>query len=259
MNLAHGGGGGSWDEVRDAMVGGAETVARACLARDVRRLVHIGSIASLYLGPQPAPVTGATPVDPQAEERADYARAKAMSDQLLLAMHASDGLPVCILRPGVVVGEGGLPFHSGLGFFNNDQHCIGWNTGRNPLPFVLVEDVAEAILLASRAEGIDGRCYNLVGDVRWCARDYVVALGQALQRPLRFHPQLPDMLWAREYAKFLVKRVTGRPGPPPSRRDLLSRGLSATFDCGDATRDLGWHPVTDPALFRERAISVHRG
>jgi nucleoside-diphosphate-sugar epimerase len=257
VNLAHGGGGRSWDEVRDAMVGSAETVAKACIAKKVRRLVHIGSIASLYLGPLPEPVTGATPTDPQAGERADYARAKAMSDQRLLALHAGDGLPVCILRPGVVVGEGGLPFHSGLGFFNNDQHCIGWNGGRNPLPFVLVDDVADAIVLASRANGIDGRCYNLVGDVRLCARDYIAALGQAMQRPLKFHAQLPNILWLREYGKFLVKRATGRGGAPPSRRDLLSRGLSATLNCDDAKRDLGWHPVADPVRFYDRAIRVH--
>jgi len=61
-------------------------------------------------------VTGATPPDPSADQRADYARAKAMADRLLLTMHASDGLPVCILRPGVVVGDGGPPLHSGLGF-----------------------------------------------------------------------------------------------------------------------------------------------
>jgi len=259
INLAHGGASGSWDDVRTALVGSAETVARTCLARGVRRLIHVGSIASLYLGAQDAPVTGATPPDPQADQRADYARAKAMADRLLLTMHASDGLPVCILRPGVVVGDGGPPLHSGLGFYNNDQHCIGWNAGRNPLPFVLVDDVAEAIVLASRADGIDGRCYNLVGDVRWSARDYFAALGQALERPLRFHPQSATMLWLRECGKWLVKRATGRNVPLPSKRDLLSRGMMAKFDCSDAWRDLGWQPVADPAVFRERAILVQRG
>ncbi|HEX5328457.1 MAG TPA: NAD-dependent epimerase/dehydratase family protein, partial [Acetobacteraceae bacterium] len=188
VNLAHGGGGSSWDEIRAAMVGGAETVARACLAGGVRRLVHVGSIASLYLGPQATAVTGATPPDPQSEHRADYARAKADCDRLLLGLHASNHLPVVILRPGVVVGDGGPPLHGGLGFFNNDQHCIGWNDGRNPLPFVLAEDVAAAILLAARAANIDGRCYNLVGDVRPSAREYVAMLAAALRRPLRFHP-----------------------------------------------------------------------
>ncbi len=151
VNLAHGGGGADYEAIRAAMVGGAETVARACLARGVRRLIHVGSIASLYLGPQPAPVTDATPPDPQSETRADYARAKAVCDRMLLEMHARESLPVCILRPGVVVGDGTSPFHSGIGFYNTEQHCIGWNDGRNPLPFVLVEDVAKAILLACTA------------------------------------------------------------------------------------------------------------
>ncbi len=251
INLAHGGGGASWDEVRDAMVGGAEIVAKAC---EGRRLIHIGSIAALYLGPQEMPVTGATPADPRASERSDYARAKAMTDRMLLDMR---GLNLCILRPGLVVGEGGTPFHSGLGFFNNEQHCMGWNAGRNPLPFVLVEDVADAIFRASRAEAVEGRCYNLVGDVRPNAREYIAALAAALQRPLKFHPQSVDLLLAQEYAKFLIKRSAGRRVAPPSRRDLLSRGLTATFDCDDAKRDLGWSPVADPERFRERAILVH--
>jgi len=41
---------------------------------------------------------------------------------------------------------------------------------------------------------------------------------------------------------------------PPSRRDLLSRGLRATFVCSDVKHDLGWTPVADPVRLRERAI-----
>lgn len=257
VNLAHGGGGASFAQIRDAMVGGAEAVARAALAAGARRLVHVGSIASLYLGPQDGVVTGATPPDPQADQRADYARAKAMTDAMLLRLHAEAGLPVVILRPGLVVGEGTSPFHSGVGFYNTEQHCLGWNAGRNPLPFVLVEDVAAAIALAARAEGIEGRCYNLVGDVRPTARDYIAELGRALGRPLRFHPQPPGMLWAEEVGKWLVKRAGGRDAPFPSRRDILSRGLAARFDCADAKRDLGWQPVADAAVFHDRAIAVH--
>ncbi len=257
INLAHGGGGATFEQVRAAMVGGAETVARACLAAGARRLVHVGSIASLYLGPEAGVVTGATPPDPRAEERADYARAKALCDRVLLEMQAREGLPVCILRPGLVVGEGTSPFHSGLGAFNNEQHCIGWNGGTNPLPFVLVEDVAEAIRLAARSEAdLAGRCYNLVGDVRPSARDYVAALARATGRPLRFHPSRPTLLWAEEVAKWVVKRAGGRRVPLPSRRDILSRGLAATFDCGDAKRDLGWVPVADPAVFARQAVGA---
>lgn len=257
INLAHGGGGTTWEEVRDAMVGGAETVARACLAAGSKRLIHIGSIAGLYLGPQARPITGETPPDPHAEDRSDYARAKAICDQTLLRMHAEQGLPVVILRPGVVVGEGGVAFHSALGFFNNDQHCMGWNDGRNPLGFVLAEDVAAAILRAIETQGIEGRCYNLVGDVRPSAREYIAMLARATHRPLQFHPQSPLKLWTAEFAKWGIKRIGGRTPPLPSLRDLLSRGMRAGFDCSDARRDLGWTPVADPAVFEARAIAVH--
>ena len=262
VNLAHGGGGSTREQVEASMVGGARMVAEACLRQNnhkggVGRLIHIGSIASLYLGPQRQPVTGLTPPDPGFEERADYARAKAICDRMLLEMYERSGLPVVILRPGLVVGDGGIALHSGLGFFNNEQHCLGWNDGGNKLPFVLAEDVAEAILCAGRAGGVEGRCYNLVGDVRPSARDYIQDLGLALQRPLKFHPQSPLGLLGVEFGKWAIKRAGGRTPAPPSRRDILSRGLCATFDCSDAKRDLGWRPVADPALFHDRAIHVH--
>jgi nucleoside-diphosphate-sugar epimerase/predicted dehydrogenase len=256
VNLAHGGGGAGFEEIRAAMLGGAEVVAAACLDRGAR-LVHVGSIASLYLGPQDAPVTGATPPDPRAARRADYARAKALTDRRLLDLHATRGLRVVILRPGLVVGAGGPWFHGGLGFANTEQHCIGWNAGRNPLPFVLVGDVAAAIRLACAAPDIEGRCYNLVGDARLSARDYIAAMAHALGRPLMFHPQSPHLLWAGEMGKWLIKRAGGRAVPPPSLRDLISRGMRARFDCTDAARDLGWRPVADPDRFLELAVRVH--
>ncbi len=257
VNLAHGGGGESFAAIRDAMLGGAEVFARACLDGGVTRAIHVGSIASLYLGPGAGPITAATPPDPYPDRRADYARAKVLCDRMLLALHRETGLPVVILRPGLVVGGGSSPFHSGLGAFNTEQHCLGWNAGRNALPFVLVQDVAAAIVAAIDAAGVEGRCYNLVGDVRLSAREYIAALAAALRRPLAYHPQRPLLLLAEEGAKYLVKRVTGRAAGAPSLRDLRSRGLAARFDIPEATRDLGWRPVGDRETFFARAIGVH--
>ena len=257
VNLAHGGGGATFEAIRDAMVGGAETVAQACLRLGVTRLVHVGSIASLYLGPQPGAIDGRTPPDPQEEKRGDYARAKVLADRALLALHGSAGLPVVILRPGVVVGGGGLPFQSGVGLYNNDQHAIGWNAGTNPRPCVLAEDVADAGSRATQATGIEGHAYNVVGDVRMTAREYTAALGEALGRPLRFHPQSARFLWAEDTGKWLVKRATGRAVPAPALRDFLSRGMMAAFDTSDVKRDLGWTPVADRAVFLERGVHIH--
>lgn len=256
INLAHGGGGSSWDEIRIAMVDGAETVAKACLAAKTRRLIYVGSIAALYLGSQSTVVTGTTGVDPQHARRADYARAKALCEERLWALLTNSELELCILRPGLVVGNGTSPFHSGLGFFNNDQHCIGWNAGRNPLPFVLVDDVADAILAACRKPAAAGRSYNLVGDVRPSARDYLAQLARVLQRPLRFHGKSPYGLYLDELGKWCVKRIGGRSAALPSLRDILSRGLRTQFDCADAKRDLGWKPVADTTTFYTEAFGT---
>jgi nucleoside-diphosphate-sugar epimerase len=162
-----------------------------------------------------------------------------------------------LLRPGVVMGAGTSPFHSGLGFFNNDQWCVGWNRGDNALPWVLVEDCASAIIGALTSKAANGKAYNLVGDVRPTAREFIRAVAAESGRPLRFVPSSPTGLWLVEMGKWVVKRVAGRNVARPYRRDLLSRGLPARFDCEDAKRDLDWKPQADPAAFHRRAVAVH--
>jgi predicted dehydrogenase/nucleoside-diphosphate-sugar epimerase len=258
VNLAHGGGGADWEEIKRTMVGSALMVAECAKAAGIARLVHVGSIAGLYLGDPAEVVTGSTPPDPEAESRALYARGKAEADRALFAFAAGSGLGLVILRPGLVVGAGTAALHGGLGFFNNEQHVIGWNEGTNALPFVLVEDVADAIILALDAPNVEGKAYNLVGDVRPTAREFVGLIAQATRRPIAFHPQYVQWLHAAELFKWGIKRATGKSVDPPSKRDLISRGLRAQFDCGDAKRDLGWRPVADRDLFIARAVDVHR-
>lgn len=257
VNLAHGGGGADFAAIRAAMVDTAVQVAQVAHAAGVRRLVHVGSIAGLYLGDAGETVRDDTPPDPLPQTRNDYAHAKALADAAVLDVHRQLGLPVVLLRPGLVVGAGTSPFHGGLGFFNNDQYCVGWNDGRNALPWVLVTDCADAIVGALTSDQAVGRAYNLVGDVRPSAREYLADVAHVTGRPLRFVPSSPVALWLAEMGKWLVKRATGRRVDRPYLRDIRSRGISAAFDCSAAKRDLGWTPVADAQTFRKMAVLVH--
>ena len=246
-----------WDDCERTVRATATGLAEACLEAKVRKLVHLSSIATLYLGDPSETITGKTPVDPQPMQRPNYSRAKAMGENLLLQLHKEQGLPVCVMRPGVVVGAGGIALHTGVGLFANDRHCVGWAPGENPLPFVLAEDVASAAVAAALADGGEGAVFNLVGDVRLTAREYVDELSQATNRPLVFHGQPTEALYVSELGKWLVKKAGGRKVPPPSLRDLRSRAMFAAFDCSDVKTALGWSPVADRGSFIEKAILVH--
>lgn len=259
INLSPGASGTTVAEVVGSMNSAVRIVAESCLQQGVTRLVHTSSIASLYLGNSGDTIGAATPPDPRSLDRAPYARAKAEGERILLELHRDRRLPVVILRPGVVVGEGGLAFHSGLGFYNADRHCLGWNRGSNPLPFVLAEDTASAIATACTAPDIEGRCFNLVGDVRLTAREYIAELARVLERPLVFYPQSPAKLFVLELGKWIIKRAIGRrDAPRPSYRDFLSRGLAAGFDCSDTKSALSWSPISHRAEFIKAAIETQK-
>ena len=257
VNLAHGGGGATREAIIDNMARGAETVARAASAAGAERLIYVSSSAALYLGDEDETISQLTPPDADAEARADYACAKVRSEA---AVRAASTIPFATLRPAIVVGEGGSPFHSALGAFENETHCQGWNRGQNPLPFVLVEDVAAAIIAAIEAPvaDIDGKAFNLVGDVRWTARQYIRELAMATGRPLRFHLMSVNRVGAEEWLKWLVKKIAGRNGVrAPAMRDLKSRGMVSAFDTTEEKRILGWRPCADEEEFRKRAIYPH--
>ena len=252
VNLAHGGGGATVAAIEAAMVGGAKLVAEECLAAGCRQLVFLSSIAALYLGE--GKVSAETAPDADPDRRGDYARAKVLAERAMLTLHRESGLPVTILRPGVVLGQGTSPFHSGIGLYNRQGHCIGWNRGGNPLPLVLGSDVASAIVAACGNDATIGECLNIVGDVRLQAAEYTAELAAATGRPLAYHPQHAWQLQLEELSKWAVKRLGGRRVPVPSYRDLKSRGLSAAFDCSREHALLGWKPERDRARFLANAF-----
>jgi nucleoside-diphosphate-sugar epimerase len=159
---------------------------------------------------------------------------------------------VVVVRPAIVVGDDGIAEHSGIGLWVKDNHCVGWGTGKLPLPLVLADDCADALVAALAAEGIAGKSYNLAGDVRLTAREYVEAMAHRTGRDYRFHPTPLWWMWLQEYGKYLVKAVARRARQWPAFRDFASRSLRTTLDCSDAKRDLDWQPEADRARFLAR-------
>lgn len=251
------GGGDTWSDFERDFIYGTRNVAEACLHYGVRRLIYTSSIAALYLGKR-RKLTEADGRDRKPLGRAMYSRAKILAEQVLIDFQRNHDLPVVIMRPGVVVGSRGMLNHSGVGYWPCDVCCIGWNHGRTPLPFVLVRDVAAAMFAALDAPEIDGMNFNLVGDVRPTAREYISRLATAARRNYRYYPQSLWKLQMIEIGKWLLKSAARKKENPfPSYRDLKSRGLTSPIDCSAAKRFLGWMPNRDEEFFYREAIQAN--
>lgn len=237
-------------KVETAMATAVGAAAEACIQAKVRRLVYTSSTAALWLG-DAGHAAGDCGTDPRPGERAPYARGK-IAAEAALRERRGRGTQITILRPAIVVGEGGITEHSGVGLWVRDNHCVGWGSGTHGLPFVLADDCADALVAALDAPAAGDRDYNLAGDVRLSAREYVEQLAARSGRDYRFHGTPLWWMWVQEFGKYLVKVAARRPREWPAYRDFRSRSFTTGLDCADARRDLGFAPETDRSRFLRR-------
>ena len=247
----------TWADYQQHEIAMTRTVAERALAAGVDRFVYAGTIDSYYAGAGAGTITEATPLDPKIERRNLYARAKAVSEEILLGMHRAQKLPLVIFRPGIVIGRGSSPFHWGVGMWQHGTVCQVWGDGRNKLPLVLVGDVASGILAGIERPGIEGESFNLVGDPLLCADEYLDEIERAAGLKLqRFHTRI-QRFYAEAMLKWVVKVAVRHPEHElPSYRDWESRTQKATFDCSKAKQVLGWQPAADRVRLIEQGIAV---
>jgi predicted dehydrogenase/nucleoside-diphosphate-sugar epimerase len=245
----------SWADYREFEIESTRRVGECALSGGIERLVYTGTIDSYYAGAGAATITEATPLDPHIQRRNLYARAKAASEQILMRMHREQSLPLVIVRPGIVIGRGGSPFHWGVGMWWNDAVCQVWGAGTNKLALVLVGDVAAGLIAAMETPGIDGRSFNLVGDPMLTAQEYLDALDGAGRMKIQRHATRIARFYWLDMLKWMVKVAVRHPERrQPSYRDWESRTGRAVFDCTAAKTVLGWKPVEDREEFVRRGI-----
>jgi predicted dehydrogenase/nucleoside-diphosphate-sugar epimerase len=247
------GAGKTWDEYVRTDVEPTERVAAACRKHGVRRLIYTSTIAVYDESRSGEVITEQTALDPRLHRRDLYARAKGESERRLLEQHSRGGLPVVIVRPGIVVGPGASPFHWGVAAWPAPYVCRHWGQGDNPLPLVLVDDVARALMRVGELDGIEGESFNLAAETDLTARAYIAALSRATGTWIDARPRPAWRSYGWELTKYLVKWLVRHPTRRrPLYRDWKTRAHYARFDCAKAKRVLGWQPVQDrETLLRE--------
>lgn len=246
-----------WQDYVDTDVEPTRRLAEAAIRAGVKRFVYTGTIDSYASAKAEDTITNDTPLDPAIATRNLYARSKAECEAVLKRLAADGGLPLVIFRPGVVIGEGSPPAHMGVGRFVSDTHVQYWGDGTNKLPFVLVDDVADALAAALDAPGIVGRDFLLVDEPLLSARDYVAAVQARAGGAVTAEPRSTFSHWRadaiKEGAKHAVRHRNRRAS---TWHDWDCRAHRARYDASGTREALNWQPAGTADALVERGINA---
>lgn len=240
-----------WDDYVLNDVAPTRVLAEAALDAGVGRFVYTGTIDSYASADANDTIDSDTLLDPRIAQRNLYARSKAACEDLLMQLHRERGLPLVIVRPGIVIGEGAPPAHWGVGMFHSEAKVELWGDGRNALPFVLVGDVASALVLAWQTPGIEGQSFLLTDDPLLSARDYTDEVQARARTRLDVRATSVFRHFLRDLGKQGLKQAIQHPNRrKASLHDWACRAHLSRYDNRKTRERLGWQPASS----RERLL-----
>ena len=229
---------GRWEEFAAANVRATQWLIRAASAAGVRRIVHVSSLSIYAVDRDGVTIDENSPYDSEAAARGGYSRSKLAADRVAL-YEARHGAPVVVLRPGLLYGPGKRPPVARQSFQVGNFKLL--LARRNyPLPLTYIDNVADAVVLALRVEGIDGQAFTVVDDN--------VPQGQYVQlfREIsgeRWQPVLLPIGLVALSARILERVLRlARRRSPVTYHQVRRATDAAQFDCRKAHELLGWSP-----------------
>lgn len=229
---------GPWLSHQGGTVEGTRNVLDACKKFAVEKLVHVSSMSVLESASgdrTDVPVCESTPLEPRAEERGHYTRAKLLAEQLVSQYTRDFGLPTVILRPGLIFG-GKLPLVGGAVARKIGKRWLILGNGDVRLPLVHLDDVVDAIVLAADGPLHQGQIIQLVDD--WTPTQLeLLRMAHPDARIIRFRRSI---LFTLGWLSKLILGLLKRPSPlaPYRLRSALARRV---YRCDNANL-LGWRP-----------------
>jgi nucleoside-diphosphate-sugar epimerase/predicted dehydrogenase len=245
-----------WQDYVEGDIAPTRVLAEAALAAGVRRFIYTGTIASYDSAHASTVIDNTTPVDSAIDRRGHYARSKAACEALLQQLRRERGLAVVIVRPGIVIGPGSPPAHPGIGRFASETRVDYWGEGTNPLPLVLVDDVADALVRALIVPGIEGQTLLLTSPPLMSAREYVHALSSDMATRIDARPRSSWRYFTADLIKELAKNAVRHANRRwPTLHDWQCQSQKARYNGAMSEQVLGWKPACDLETLRRRGIA----
>ena len=229
------------DRFHAVHVEGMRTLLAACEGQSqLQRVVHC-STTGVY------GITGSTPAaeDAPFAPTNPYEATKLESELLALKAYREQGVPVCIVRPGLVYGPGDLHL---LAFFASIQKGLFRviDGGHALLHPIYIDDMIAAFLLCAERPRSPGRSYNIAGKQPVTIRELAAAIAHSMDREL---PRGSIPLWLANLAADTFALLPGLRGEraPLTRSRVSFLTHSRVYDISRAKNELGFLPKIDLA------------
>jgi nucleoside-diphosphate-sugar epimerase len=221
---------------RQTHVEGMRTLLNACQGQSqLQRIVHCSTTG----------VHGVTGKMPAAEDAPfaptnPYEATKLEGELLALKAYKEQGLPISVVRPGLVYGPGDLHL---LGFFSSIKKGLfrvidGGNAQLHP---VYIDDLVSAFLLCAKRPEAIGRSYNISGEHPVTIRELATAIARSLDKQL---PKGSIPLWLANLASDIFAITPGMKGEqaPLTRSRVRFLTNSRVYSIYRAKTELGYAP-----------------
>jgi nucleoside-diphosphate-sugar epimerase len=139
-------------------------LANAAADQGMRRFVLVSSLA-VYGSQNLAPgdvLDERCPVDRHPHLRDPYTYSKIAQEDACWQVHSNRGLPLVVVRPGVLFGPGRPLLTPRIGLMVGG--VLIQMDGRQRVPYCFVDNCARAVALAAEVAGIDGMSFNALDD-----------------------------------------------------------------------------------------------
>jgi nucleoside-diphosphate-sugar epimerase len=209
----------------------------------IRRFVLVSSLAvygTHELSPG-AVLDERCPVDRRPHLRDAYTYSKVVQEEVCWEVHNERGLPLVVVRPGVLFGPGRPLLTARIGL--TIGRVLIQMGGRQQVPYCFVDNCARAVALAAETPCVDGMIFNLVDDDLPSA-NAVLRLHQRYVSPVRAI-KVPG--WAivpfASACEWGSNRSAGMFPPVLTRYKAAAMWKRLCFSNELAKRRLGWQPT----------------
>jgi 2-alkyl-3-oxoalkanoate reductase len=221
---------------------GSRNLLEALLQENVRRVVLVSSFSVYGVAglPRMGMVNELTPFEKYPTKRDAYSYTKCKQETLFWEYVDKYKMPLVIVRPGVIYGEGASPFSTriGLKLFG----CFFHLGNSNLIPLTHVRNCAEAIVLAGEVPDIEGQIFNIHDDDLITSKEYLKLYKNQVEKIRSINIPFKILLWLSRLNERYFVYSKGQLPDIFTNYKTLSNWKGQRFDNTKAKFFLNWAP-----------------